>query len=339
MRRLEYYKQLKKGSSMKRIILIVLIASAAMNSSTAFAQIKQTKEQIAFYTSEWKGDRFPDGRPKIADNLLERALDVSIEDMWDYLRGQGYTNQFESGWQALHKEKPFAGRALTAQFMPRRPDMAAAVAAEGKAEGRVSGTNSWVINELQMGDTMVADGYGKIVEGTLIGSNLGSGIAAHTHSGFIFDAGIRDAEENRGIANLNGFYRGYDPSAWAQMQLTGINVPVRIGRAVVLPGDLVVAKQDGVVFIPAALAAAAISKAEFTNLQDAFNFELNSQGKNGASFEGGWTAEKYAALGKWVDAHPEKLKMTRAEFTALLAQAGRPRQTLPGARGGGVPPQ
>ena len=306
---------------MRKIALAVLIASTVFGASSAFAQIRQTKDQIMFYTSEWKGERFPDGRPKVADNLLERALDVSIEDVWDYLRAQGYVNQFEAGWQALHPDKPFAGRALTAQFMPRRPDMAAAVAAEGKTEGRVSGTNSWVINELKMGDTMVADGYGKVIEGTLIGSNLGSGVAAHTHSGFIFDAGIRDAEENREISNLNGFYRGYDPSAWSQMQLTGINVPVRIGRAVVLPGDLVLAKRDGVIFIPAVQAAAAIGKAEFTNLEDAFNFELNRQGKNGAQFEGGWTPEKLAAFGKWVDAHPEKLKMTHAEFAALLSQA------------------
>lgn len=317
---------------MKKTILTILMAGV-IGSPGAFAQIKQTKEQILFYTSEWKGERFPDGRPKIADNLLERALDVSIEDVWDDLRGRGYTNQFEGGWEALHIDKPFAGRALTAQFMPQRPDMASAVAAEGKAEGRVSGSNSWVINELRMGDTMVADGYGKIIEGTLIGSNLGSGIAAHTHSGFIFNAGIRDAEENRITANLNGFYRGYDPSGWAQMQLTGINVPVRIGRAVVLPGDLVLAKRDGVIFIPAVFAAAVIGKAEFTSLQDAFNFELNRQGKNGAMFEGGWNAEKLAAFGKWIDAHPEKLKMTRAEFDALMAQANRPRQA-PAGRGG-----
>lgn len=315
---------------MKKIVVTVLAACAATG---AFAQIKQTKEQMMFYTSEWKGERFADGRPKVADNLLERALDVSIEDVWDFLRRQGYVNQFEGGWQALHIEKPFAGRALTAQFMPQRPDMRTAIAAEGKTEGRISGTNSWVINELQMGDTMVADGFGKIIEGTLIGSNLGSGIAAHTHSGFIFDAGIRDAEENRAIAHLNGFYRGYDPSAWAQMQLTGINVPIRIGRAVVMPGDLVLAKQDGVIFIPATLAAAAINQGEFTNLQDAFNFELNTQGKNGAAFEGGWTAEKFAAFAKWVDAHPDKLKMTRAEFGALLAQATQPRPA-PGGRGG-----
>ncbi len=303
-------------------------------SASAFGQIKQTKEQILFYTSDWKGDRFPDGRPKIADNLLERALDVSLEDVWEYLNAQGYVNQFETGWQALHVEKPFAGRALTAQFMPSRPDMVKAVSAEGKAEGRVSGTNSWVINELRMGDTMVADGYGKIIEGTLIGSNLGSGIAAHTHSGFIFDAGIRDAEENREIANLNGFYRGYDPSGWAQMNLTGINIPVRIGRAVVLPGDLVLAKHDGVIFIPAVLAAQAIAKAEFTNLQDAFNFELNKQGANGAEFEGGWTVQKFDALEKWVNAHPEKLKMTKAEFTALLTQSKTPRPANGRGRGG-----
>ena len=306
---------------MKRTISRILIVSAIVGATAAEAQIKQTREQILFYTSEWKGERFPDGRPKVADNLLARALDVSIEDVWEYLRGQGYVNQFEGGWQALHTEKPFAGRALTAQFMPQRPDMRNAVAAEGKAEGRISGTNSWVINELKMGDTMVADGYGKIIEGTLIGSNLGSGIAAHTHSGFIFDAGIRDAEENREIANLNGFYRGYDPSAWAQMQLTGINVPVRIGRAVVLPGDLVLAKQDGVIFIPAVLAAQAIARAEFTNLQDAFNFELNKQGKNGAEFEGGWGPAKLEAFGKWIDAHPDKLKMSKTEFDELLARA------------------
>ncbi|MDE3167990.1 MAG: RraA family protein [Acidobacteriota bacterium] len=310
---------------MKTLISTLGILCALAAPFRGVAQVKPNKEQILFYTQGWTGERFADGRPRVADSLLRRALDVSIEDVWDYLRGHGYTNQFEGGWQALHAEQPFAGRAVTAQFLPSRPDMTSAVAAEGKSEGRVSGTNSWVIAELKMGDTMIVDGYGKIVEGTIIGSNLGSAIAAHTHSGFVFDAGIRDAEENRGIAGLNGFYRAYDPSAWAQMQLVGINVPVRIGRAVVLPGDLVLAKRDGVIFIPAAVAADAIAKAEFENLKDAFNFELNREGKNGAEFEGGWNAAKYAALVKWIDGNPGKLKMTRAEFDGLVAQAQAPR--------------
>ncbi len=309
---------------MKNFVRTSLAGFLIFGSSLAFAQVKITKDQMMFYTSEWKGDRFADGRPKVPDDLLQRALDVSIEDIWDYLHEQGYRNQYEGGWQALHIDKPFAGRALTAQYMPLRPDMGRAIAAEGKAEGRVSGNNSWPINELQIGDVYVADGFGKIIDGTLIGSNLGNGIAAHTHTGFVFNAGIRDQEENREIPNFNGFYRGADPSFWAEMTLTAINSPIRIGRAVVLPGDLVLAKTDGVIFIPAILAEDAISTAEFTNLKDAFNFELNRAGKNGAEFEGGWTAKKYGAFSNWVNAHPEKLKMPRNEFDALLAQATRP---------------
>jgi len=304
---------------MNRSVAATLVF-CALAISAAHAQVKTTREQILFYTSDWKGERFPDGRPKLPDSLLTRALDVSIEDIWDFLREHKYNNQFEGNWQSLHPDQPFAGRALTAQYMPLRPDMTKAITAEGKTEGRQSFNNSWPINELQMGDVYVADGNGKIFEGTLIGSNLGSGIAAHTHSGFVFDAGIRDAEENREIANLNGLYRGYDPSFLIGMTMTAINAPVRIGHATVLPGDLVLAKRDGVIFIPAILAEEAIASAEFTKLQDTFNFELNRSGANKGEFEGGWKAAKYDAFVKWIDAHPEKLKMSRSEFDTLLQQ-------------------
>jgi len=314
---------------MKKAIVTLVLVWTMLGVSVAFSQVKMTKEQMMFYTSDWKGDRFPDGRPKVPDDLLKRALDVSIEDVWDYLREQGYHNQFEGDWQALHIDKSFAGRALTAQYMPIRADMQKAILAEGKAEGRVSGNNSWPINELQIGDVYVADGFGKVVDGTLIGSNLGNGIAAHTHTGFVFYGGIRDQEENREIPNFNGFYKGYDPSFWQQMILTAINSPIRIGRAVVLPGDLVLAKTDGVIFIPAIMAEAAVSHAEFTNLMDDYNFELNREGKNGAEFEGGWTPAKFQGLAKYIDAHPEKLKMPRAEFDQLLSDATKPRSQPP----------
>jgi regulator of RNase E activity RraA len=307
-------------SAVKKILVSALAACAAFSALPASAQVKMSREQMLFYTSEWKGDRFADGRPKVADSLLQRALDVPIEDIWGFLRSKGYNCQFDSGWQSLHPDKPFAGRALTAQYMPLRPDMFRAIQAEGKQEGRVSGNNSWPINELQMGDIYVADGFGKIVEGTLIGSNLGSGIAAHTHSGFVFDAGIRDAEENREITNLNGIYRAYDPSAWKDMTLTAINAPIRIGRATVLPGDLVLVKHDGAVFIPAILAEDAIASAEFTQLEDAYNFELNKAGKNGGEFEGGWTQAKYDAMAAWAKGTPGRIKMPMAEFNDILAQ-------------------
>jgi 4-hydroxy-4-methyl-2-oxoglutarate aldolase len=305
---------------------IFVLGCIAVLAAPAAAQIKMTRVQMMFYTSEWTGDRFADGRPKLPDTLLERALALPIEDLWGYLRDKGYNSQFDGNWQSLHPDKPFAGRALTAQYMPSRPDMVRAIAIEGKAEHRVSGNNSWPINELQMGDVYVADGFGKSIEGTLIGSNLGSGIAAHTHSGFVFDGAIRDAEENREIANLNGIFRSYDPSAWRDMTLTAINAPVRIGRAIVLPGDLVLVKRDGVIFIPAILAEDAVASAEFTQLEDAYNFELNRMGKNGAQFEGGWSPEKYDAMAAWIRANPARLKMSQAEFDTILARRKTPRR-------------
>jgi 4-hydroxy-4-methyl-2-oxoglutarate aldolase len=314
----------------------ILLGCLALALSTpvvapAIAQVKQTREQMMFYTSQWKGERFPDGRPKVPDDLLKRVVDVSIEDLWDYLRDKGYNCLFDTGFQMLRPDKPFAGRALTAQYMPLRRDMFDAIAAEGKREGRVSGNNSWPIAELTIGDMYVADGFGKIVEGTLIGSNLGSGIATHSHTGFVFDAGIRDAEENRELENMNGLYRAYDPSAWKDMTLTSINAPIRIGRATVLPGDLVLAKSDGVIFIPAYLAEDAVAHAEFINLEDAFNFDLNRQGKNGGAFEGGWNENKYAAFVKWIDSNPSKLKMSRAEFDAILRERRGRIEGVPGA--------
>jgi 4-hydroxy-4-methyl-2-oxoglutarate aldolase len=305
---------------MRRIGLFLLVC-VFLCAVPAFSQVKMTRDQILFYTPDWRGERFADGRPKLPDQLLKRAAAATIEDVWEFVRSHGYRNQFDAGWQALHIEKPFAGRALTAQYMPTRPDMVKAIKAEGKAEARVGDSNSWPIAELQEGDVYVADGFGKVIEGTLIGSNLGNAVAAHTHTGFVFDAGIRDQEENREIPNFNGFYRGYDPSAWADMTLTSINAPIRIGRAVVLPGDLVLAKPEGVLFVPAILAEDAINAAEFTKLTDEFNFELNKQGKNGAQFEGGWNSAKYDAFANWIDKHPEKLKMPRDEFNALLAKA------------------
>ena len=309
---------------MNNATVAVLIASV-LTGASAFGQVKQTTQQITFYTADWHGDRLPDGRPKIPDDLLTRALDVSMEDIWDYLREKGYRNQFEGNWQALHIDKPLAGRALTAQYMPSRPDIAKAEAAEGKAEGRIAwgNNNSWPINELTQGDVYVADGYGKVVDGTLIGSNLGNGIAAHTHNGFVFYGGIRDEAENREIPNFNGFYKGYDPSFWQQEELTCIDCPIRIGRAVVVPGDLVIANAQGVIFVPAILAEDAISSAEFENLMDAYNFDLNREGKNGAQFEGGWNAEKFAGFRRWVDSHPDKLKMSHEEFEKMYAAKAR----------------
>lgn len=320
---------------MKKTLMAALLAATTLSATHAVAQVKQTREQIMFYTSDWKGERFADGRPKVPDDLLKRAVDCTIEDVWGFLRQHGYRNQYEGGWMMLHTDRPFAGRALTAQYMPQRPDMTAAIDAEGKKEGRVSGHNSWPIADLVEGDVYVADGYSKSVEGTLIGSNLGNGIYGKSHNGFVFDAAIRDQEENKEIKGFNGFYRSIDPSAIRDMEMTGINVPIRIGRATVLPGDIVLAKEDGVLIIPSALAEDAISTAEFIGLTDDYNFQLNLANKNGGSVEGGWDDKKFAGFKQYIAQHPEKVKMSKAEFDKMYNQF-YDRTMHPRAGGGGL---
>jgi regulator of RNase E activity RraA len=316
----------------KTILATAMVTCAVLAAMPATAQVKQTREQILFYTSDWKGERFPDGRPKVSDDLIKRAVDCTIEDVWGYLRSKGFRNQYEGGWMMLHNDRPFAGRALTVQYMPERADMNAAITAEGKAEGRVSGHNSWPIAELREGDVYIADGYGKSVEGTLIGSNLGNGIYGKSHNGFVFDAAIRDQEENKEIKGFNGFYRSVDPSAIRDMEMTAINAPIRIGRATVLPGDIVLAKEDGVLIIPASQAEDAISTAEFTGLTDEYNFELNLSNKNGGSVEGGWDEKKFAGFREWIAKNPKKVKMSKDEYEKMYKQF-HDRQTRSGGNG------
>src|SRR5947207_14647234 len=123
---------------MKKTICVALVFCALFCVAPALSQVKMAHDQMLFYASEWKGERFPDGRPKLPDSLLKRAAETTTEDVWEFLRERGYRNQFEGGWQALHIDKPFAGRALTAQYMPTRPDVQRAIRAEGKAGRRVS---------------------------------------------------------------------------------------------------------------------------------------------------------------------------------------------------------
>ena len=235
--------------------------------------IAASKAEMLFLTSLWKGDRYPDGRPKVPDDLLKRMKAVSIEEAWDVLRLDGYENQFAGGWQMLHPDQPFVGRALTAAYLPSRPDLVEPIMKNGKAEGRIGPSNSWPIDMLQRGDIYVADGFGKVADGTMIGDNLGNAISARTGTGVVFDAGARDPDGLKQIEGFNAYVRGWDPSFMKNMVLSSINRPIRIGRVTVLPGDVILARNEGVIVIPAHLAEKVVVTAEIVALKDEFGHE------------------------------------------------------------------
>ena len=282
--------------------------------------VSASPEYIKAITPEWKGERFPDGRPKIPDALLERAKKIAIEAMWGPLRNLRYTNQFEGDLRAIHLGETMTGRAVTAQYMPSRPDWETYIRELGLAEGRSpqGGTNSWPINVLVEGDIYVADGYSKIVDGTLIGDNLANAIFAKSKRGVVFYGSVRDEEGIKRVDGFNGWILGSDPSFIQGMMLSSINHPIRIGRATVLPGDLVVAKQYGVLFIPAHLAERVVVEGEVTELRDAFGWQRLREGKYSAGqIDSRWSDEINADFREWLKKYP-KLPMPLAEIEAFL---------------------
>ncbi|HYW94944.1 MAG TPA: hypothetical protein VE870_05110, partial [Bacteroidales bacterium] len=246
---------------MKKIVLLILVTLLPVLNT--FAQFFDTRDELVYYTSEWTGERFPDGRPKVSGTILERMKNVSIEEAWGILRSKGYHNQFAGKWTVLHDDQVMTGRALTAYYMPKRPEVADRLTQKGQDEGRIGAMNSWPIDALQKGDVYVADCFGKVVDGTLIGDNLGNAIFANSGNGVVFDAGARDLEGLEEIDGFNAWVRGWDPSFLQETMLMGMNVPVRIGEAVVFPGDVVLAKKEGVLFIPAHLAEEVLIRSEF----------------------------------------------------------------------------
>ena len=298
---------------MKKLILSIVVLVGLSGAGTA--QIEPTVDQMKFYTPEWQGERDAGGRPVVPAELLKRLLNLSIEEAWGVLRGEGYHNQFEGGWKMIHPEKPFVGRALTVQYMPNRPDIDNQIKQAGEQEGRIGASNSWPIDMLKEGDVYVADGFGKVIDGTLIGDNLGNSIYSKSKTGVVFDGGARDLEGLSKIEGFNAFTRGFDPSFITEMMVTGINVPIRIGRATVLPGDVVLAKREGVIFIPAYLVEKVVITGEFIALRDKFGHEMLRKGVyTPGQIDTRWTEEIKNAFLKWLDENPNEIPMSREEL-------------------------
>ena len=254
--------------------------AAVLAPSLAHAQLfTLTKDELIQLTSQNPFERFPDGRPKVPDSILERARGMSAEEVWAILPGKNFRNQYEDGFQLVHPGKKMVGRAFTVQFMPMRPDVDGFAAAKAKANGLSRLYNQTAIDMLQPGDVLVVDLFGKADGGTIVGDNLFYYVMKATKGGgLIVDGSIRDLE---GIAEMDmpAYYRHTHPSAIGNVTLTGINIPVRIGNVTVMPGDMVVGDREGVYFVPPALAQAVVDNADTIHIHDEWTRKKFDEGK------------------------------------------------------------
>jgi 4-hydroxy-4-methyl-2-oxoglutarate aldolase len=281
---------------------------------TLLAQLGMfTTEQRLEITREWKGERFPDGRPKVPDEVIERLKLTSAEEAWGTLQARGYRHQFEGGWKTLNVKpgERLVGRVVSAQFMPQRPDMNAVINDRARKEGRIgTGQNSWVIDTLVKGDVLVVDLFGKIKDGTIIGDNLGNSIMTKTGTGLVVNGAVRDPS---GISQIEGFKvyaRDFHPSFLADTTLMGWNLPIRIGDVTVLPGDIVLSDPDGIVFIPAHLAEQVANESESTRLRDEWGHKmLREQKYTPGQVDGQWTPQMIDEFNKYAAEKGSKVRL------------------------------
>ena len=294
-----------------KFIISVCLCALSLNGISQ----QKNSEELQYLTAAWRGERFADGRPRVSDQLNERAKKIGIEEAWQILNNEGYKNQFEGNWKMVHDNVPVVGRAVTARFIPSRPDLEQQIKARGKEEGRKGNTNAWPIEILQRGDVYVADSYGKMADGTLIGDNLGNSIYTRSKRGVIFYGSVRDQEGLSEIQGFNAWIKGQDPSYIREMMLTSINAPIRIGRATVLPGDVVLAKKYGIIFIPAHLVEDLVLTSEVTGLRDQFGHQrLREKKYLAGQIDSEWTEDIKKDFLNWLANYPGKLPMTKAEL-------------------------
>lgn len=256
-----------------------LLALAAVACSFLPAQVVVfTKDDLIKFTKDNPYERSADGRPRVPDALLEKVKGLSIEEAWGTLRNKGFVNQFETGWQILHPERKLVGRAVTVQFMPTRPDLQGIADSEAIAKGLGKNGHQRVIDTLQEGDVLVADMFGKVECGTIVGDNLAMAVFGRSKTGLVVDGGIRDLEGIFPIP-MSAYYRGVHPSAICNVMVTGVNVPIRIGQATVMPGDVVLGDRGGVGFIPPQFVQEIVDRAEETHIHDEWTKEKLQTGK------------------------------------------------------------
>jgi len=260
-------------------VLVALVVAVLISIHASAQLISFPKQDLTDYTAQNPFSRLADGRPKVPDDLIERARELSSEEVWAVLQEKGYNNQYADGFQVLHPGKTMVGRAFTVQFMPLRADVEDVAKAKAKERGVPKLTNQTAIDMLQPGDVLIVDLFGKKVNGTIVGDNLFFYVNKATNGGgLVVDGSVRDLN---GISEIDmpAYFRAVDPTPIGNVMLTGINVPVRIGEVTVMPGDLVVGDREGVYFVPPQFVQEVLDHADETHIHDEWTKKKFAEGK------------------------------------------------------------
>lgn len=281
------------------------------------------RDDIIQLTPEWTGERLEDGRPKVSSDILRRMRNITFEEAWGPLWNMGYKYQYECDFRMVHPHKNLVGRAVTAVMVPMRPDLHNTLLNHGhEKEGRRGFFNQWVIDQLVEDDVVVVDLFDKLFQGTYVGGNLSTAIASRTkRGGAVIWGGVRDLEQIVKIEATQTFYRGVDPTGIGDVTMTGMNTPCRIGRAICMPGDVVLGTISGVIFIPPQLAEKVVVGAEKSHVRDIFGFiRLAEKVYSTAQIDTAWTQDMWDDFIAWFNTDPQAVDYRHLTWEEELAK-------------------
>jgi regulator of RNase E activity RraA len=318
---------------MKKRFAVFAVLAAAIVPTLPAQQGFFTKDDVVKYTPQWKGDRFADGRPKVSDSILDRMRAVTLEEAWAVLRDAGFSHQYEDGWLSIHPDKVLVGRALTAIWMPGRPDVQKVVEEEGKKDKRMGAENAWPVDMLQKRDVYVCDHFELKQDGPSIGDNVGNAIYARSGNGIVYNGAVRDIEGLKELPDFVSFVRFYDPShhfgslssgARLNSTMVGINGPTRIGHVLVMPGDVVLGKDGGVIFIPPQFAEKVVKTSEITHLRDMFGHQrLREQKYTAGQIDARWSEPIEGDFTEWLKANIDHLPVPHEQVQEILTERSK----------------
>jgi len=305
--------------------LLILHFLIMISTEIRAQEVQISKEELIGLTPEWKGERFADGRPKVSDKILERMRSVSVEEAWAVMKNAGYGYQVAEDWKLINPDSVLVGRALTATFMPARPDVWKAIDTVGKKKGK-RGQNSWPVDLLVKGDVYVANQFGAHRNGPTIGDNVGNAIYAKSGNGIVYDGALRDVEGLKEIGGFTSFYTSYDPSYHnppgdLNTMLVGINKPTQIRTVTVMPGDVVLGKLGVVTFIPPHLAEKVCTTSEIVRLRDMFGHQRLREGKYTAGqIDARWSDDIEKDFSRWINEHINDLPVPKETIKEFLKE-------------------
>jgi regulator of RNase E activity RraA len=305
---------------------LILMISWLAGSTFSLSGQQISRDDLLKLTPEWTGERFEDGRPKVSDQILDRMKMVTLEEAWAVLRNANYTNQYEEGWLTINPDSVLVGRALTATFMPGRPDVQRVFMEQGKRDGRIKSQNAWPVAMLVPRDVYVVDQFGAHIDGPTIGDNVGNSIYANSGNGIVYNGALRDVNGLKEIGSFTSFYRSYHPShhlnnpeGRLNTTLVGINTPTNIGSVMVLPGDVILGRDGGVIVIPPFLAEKVVETSEVVRLRDMFGHQrLREKKYTAGQIDNRWSDEIERDFSQWLNDRIDELPVPKEQIEKIL---------------------